>query len=128
MLAAAIAPLAAGCSGDDPPGPTGTVVGTWEATSLTVFGQNLIAQGMTLTATFRANDTYTIDVTGDLTGQCDPGPDCTVSGSYAATGSQLTLDEGTATEVTFAYVIQGSTMTLNGSIEGIPAVVSLRRV
>lgn len=43
-----------GCS-DDGTGPTSPLVGTWNATSFTVFGQNLISQGMTLTLTLTAS-------------------------------------------------------------------------
>jgi len=130
-LAVALAPLATGCSDDSPAPIPSPLVGTWDATSISAFGQNLIDQGMTLTVTFASNGNFTIEVTGDLTGQCDPGPDCTVGGTYTTTTTQVTLDPSTdptaADQLLFNYFIQGTSLMLTGSIQNIPVSVTLAK-
>ena len=131
-LAVALATLAGGCS-DDPPAPLPSLlVGTWDATSISAFGQDLIAQGMTLSVTFASNGNFTIEVTGDLTGQCDPGPDCTLTGTYTSTPTTVTVDPNTdptaADQLTFNYFIQGVTLMLTGSIQGIPVSITATKV
>jgi len=126
-LAMAVAPLATGCSDDEPTTPPAPIVGTWNATSISAIGQDFIAQGMTLTATFATNGSYTVAVTGDLIGACNPGPDCTASGTYSSTATQVTLDPGTADAVTFNYLVSGTTLMLTGSIEAIPVTIMLSK-
>lgn len=127
LLAAATA-----CDNEDIVIPDGdvTIVGTWQATSFAGLGTDLIADGMTLSATLSASNTYTFDVTGDAAGICPGGgPDCTgVSGSYTATETEVTIDPGEEDEVTFAYDIQGTIMTWTGSIDGTPVVITWVRV
>ncbi len=130
LLAASLVVAAlAACSSDKATGPDPALIGTWNATSFMALGQDLIQQGgMTLEATLTNANTYTLDVTGDLTGNCDPGPDCVVTGNYSATAAQITFDPGTVDAVTFNYSIAGSTMTLTGNIGGIPATITLQKV
>lgn len=122
-----VAALAA-CSSDEATGPDPALIATWNCTSFSALGQDFIQQGMTLQATFTNADTYTLTVTGDLTGNCNPGPDCVVNGTYSATATQITFDPGTVDAVTFNYSIVGNTMTLTGNIEGIPATITLEKV
>ena len=86
-------------------------------------GQDVIAQGMTLTITLTATGTYTLVVTADLIGSCDPGPNCTQTGAYTSTATTITVDPGTVDEVTLNYTIQGTTLTLTGSIDAIPVTI-----
>jgi len=129
LLAASLVVAALGaCSSDEATGPNPALIATWNCTSFMALGQDFITQGMTLEATFTNANTYTLDVTGDLTGNCNPGPDCIVNGNYSATATQITFDPGTADAVTFNYSIAGSTMTLTGNISGIPATITLQQV
>jgi hypothetical protein len=122
LCAVALTSVVPGCS-DDGTGPTSPLVGTWNATSFTALGQNLIAQGMTLTLTLTAAGTYTLVVTGDVVDICDPGPNCTLTGTYTSTATTITTDPGTADAQTFAYTIQGTTLTFTGSLSGVPATI-----
>lgn len=115
-VAVLLSPLPA-CSSDST-APGAALVATWNATSFVALGQDAIAQGMTLTITFTAAGTYTLSVTGDVIGACSPDPDCSTTGTYAATNTQVTLDGGTPDEVTLTYAIQGTTLTVTGDIDG----------
>ena len=123
-----IIPWIAGCSDDDDgTGPNSPLVGSWNATSLVALGNDLIALGMDLTLTLSEAGDYTLDISGDLIGACDPDPSCSQSGSYTNTDTQITLDPGTAEAVTLAYVIQGTTLTLTGAINGTPVSFTFTR-
>jgi hypothetical protein len=116
-----------GCSGGDSTGPGPSLVGTWNATSFSALGVEFIAQGMGLSITFTVGGAYTLTITNDLIGACDPDANCSQSGTYTATASQVTIDPETADAVTFAYTIQGETLTLAGSVDGVPVAIVLRR-
>ncbi|MDH3291309.1 MAG: hypothetical protein OEO20_10595 [Gemmatimonadota bacterium] len=113
VVIAALIPLAIGC-GDGVEPPPG-LVGTWDATSLVVDGFDLMDDGMTLSYTLTSGGNYSYVVTGDLSDYCDPGPDCSDSGDFTATGTQLTFDEGTAFEETYSYTIVGTTLTISAT-------------
>ena len=125
----ATAALTGACSDDDDDttGPGNTaVVGTWETTSFTANDTDFIANGMTLTATFDGDGTYTFDVTNDQVGICGGVvTDCSSSGDYTASASTVTIDAGSVDAVTFDYDIDGTTMTWTGEIDGIPATITL---
>jgi hypothetical protein len=80
-----LVPLATSCNNDnnEPTGPDAAlpVVGTWTATSLTVGGQDLVAEGMTLNATFTASGIYVFHVVDDKLGLCTPDTECNVTGA-----------------------------------------------
>jgi len=128
-LVAVLLPVLASCSSDDddPVGTSDPVVGTWNATSFMAFGQDVVAQGMGLSITLNANGTYSLSVTNDLIGACEPATSCTESGSYSSTSTQIVIDPGTADEETFSYSIQGSTMTLTGTIDAVPVTIVFTR-
>ena len=121
--------LAAGpaCSDDDPTGNDATIVGSWTATSFQALGMDFIADGMTVDATLTDAGTYTLEVTGDLVGVCEGSPECERDGSYTSTSSQITLDPGLETEVTFGYTVTTATMTWSGTIEGFPVTITFDR-
>ncbi len=125
FTALAVAPITTGCSGESA-GPGPTLVGTWDATSFSVFGEDLIAQGMGLRIIFTNGGAYTLTVTNDLLGACEPDPNCSQTGTYSASISQVTIDPGTPDAVTFNYSIQGSTLTLAGNVDGIPVTIVLQ--
>lgn len=123
-----VAALAA-CSSDSATGPNPALYGSWNCTNFLALGQDLIVDGgMTLQGTFTNTNTYTLAVTGDLTGSCSPGPDCVVSGDYSATGSRLTFDPGTPGAITVNYSIAGDILTLSGNLNGVPATITLQRI
>ena len=125
---AALFSMAAACSDSETTGPAEEqLVGTWDVTSFQAFGVDAIQQGMSMELTLTAGKTYTIVITDDFLGTCDPETSCTESGSYSSTSTQITMDPGTEDEVTFNYSISGSTMTFTGNIEGIPVTMILRR-
>ena len=124
----AVAVLA--CSEDSPAGPGGgtpsALIGTWNATAFNALGQDLVAQGMGLTFTFDAQGAYSINITNDQANLCDVGPNCSVSGTYSATGSQITLDP-IVDPVVLSYSIQGTTMTVSGTVDGIPITATFAK-
>ena len=125
---AVLLPLAMACSDDEPTGPAADpLVGTWQTTSIQVLGVDLVEQGMSIELTLTAARTYTVLVTGDLIGSCDPVSDCTDTGTYSFTPNQITMDAGTEDEVTFNYATQGTTMTFTGDVEGTPITMVLQR-
>ena len=128
-LAAPLLVLAlAACSSDESTGPNPALIGDWNATSIIALGTDFIAGGMTLVATVNNDGTYALDITGDLMGACDPGPDCVVTGDYTATATQITFDPGSPDEATLNYSISGNNLTLSGNIGGIPVTFAFTRV
>lgn len=123
-----LTPWITGCSDDDDgTGPNSPLVGSWNATSIVALGNDLIALGMDLTLTLSEAGDYTLDISGDLIGACEPNPSCTQTGAYTNTETEITLDPGTAEEVTLSYVIQGTTLTLTGAINGTPVAFTFAR-
>lgn len=113
------------CSDDELLAPnTASLVATWNATSFSALGSDFIDDGMDLHVTLTSGGSYTFTVTNDLVGICDTEPDCTSSGSYTSTASQISLDAGTEDAITFNYSIQGSTMTWSGNIDSTPATIT----
>ncbi len=104
------------------------VVGTWNATSLDAGGTELIALGMSFSFTFGSDGTYIITITNDQGGLCDVGTDCTPTGSYTASATQIVLDPGTVDESILNYSISGTTMTVNATVDGTPLTVILTKV
>jgi hypothetical protein len=92
--------------------PVPELLGTWNATSITAPGVDFVDDGMTLRMTFSDDGSYAYTVTGDQLDFCDAGPDCSDSGDYVATTSQITLDPGSDWEETYAYTISSGSMTM----------------
>jgi len=108
----------AGCSDETGPEVNPAVVGTWNATSFLVPGAgDLITQGMTMAFAFAGNGTYTFTITNDQGGLCDGAADCSDSGSYTASDTQIVLDPEDDPQV-LAYSISGATVTVNANIDG----------
>jgi len=126
-LVASLATVAAACNDDSTSPDEKTVVGTWEVTSFVALGMDFIAEGMSITVTITEAGSITFSVENDQAGICDPGPDCTDSGTYSADESTITLDPGTEDEETFAYTIQNRTMVWTGEIDGNAASISMSR-
>lgn len=128
MAMALLLPLAAACSDSETTGPDADqLVGTWDVTSFQAFGIDIIQQGTTMELTLTAARTYTIVITDDLLGLCEPATSCTETGTYSATSTRITMDPNTEDEVTFNYSINGTTMTFTGDIEGTQVTMILRR-
>ena len=125
VLTLALASAIAGCSDDTAPGVDPAVVGTWNATSFVVMGNDLVAQGMGVSFVFNSNGTYVLSFTNDQGGLCDVGLNCTETGDYTASDTQIILDPGTADTVALNYSISGSTMTINATIDAEAIVVVL---
>ena len=119
ILSLAAAGGVAGCGTDEDSGAGSAVVGTWDATSFTVAGTDLIAANMTISFTFTSSDTYSFSVTNDQGGFCDVGSTCTDGGVYTATATVITLDPGTTDATALNYTISGNTMTVTATIDGI---------
>ena len=121
LLSLAVGWGVSGCGSDEDntgPGGNSPVVGTWNATSFISQGNDLIAQGMSLTFTFAASGAYTFTVTNDQGGLCDGPANCTDGGPYTATGTQITLDPATVDEAILNYTITGNTMSVTATIDG----------
>jgi hypothetical protein len=117
IMSASLVPVVIGCS-DGAVEPPAGLVGTWNATSLVVDGVNLMDEGMTLSFTFSNDSEYSYSVTNDALDFCDLVANCSDSGDFSATGSQITFDPGTVDAETFSWSIVGSTLTVTATIEG----------
>jgi hypothetical protein len=116
IVFAALVPVVIACDSATEPPPG--LVGTWNATSLVVGGVDLMDDGMTLRFTFSANGEYSYTVANDFLDFCDPGPNCSDSGDFTATSSQITFDPGEDFEETFSYTVTGSTLSISAVIDG----------
>ena len=67
------------------PSENSALVGTWEATSMLHDGRDFIAEGMTFKVTLTDAGTFVLEITGDLSDECDPGPDCIETGDLPPT-------------------------------------------
>ena len=129
ILSLALTSAVAGCSSDEggtTPGVNPAVVGTWNATSFVVGPDDLIALGMGMSFVFNNDGTYSLNFTNDQGGLCDPGEvNCSESGTYTASDTQILLDAGTVDSATLNYTISGSTMTVTATIDGSDITVVL---
>ena len=125
-LCAASVLVAAGCDDDDDdtnPTPASPLVGTWDATSLTTPTGDAVANGMALNAVIGSAGTIALNVTGDQLGLCNPGPDCTLSGTWTSTANTITITSGT-TILTLNWVTDGNEgMTWTGTIANVTTTV-----
>ena len=89
----------------------------------------LVADGMTFDLTLAASGTYTIEVGNDQVGVCQEAgtTDCSETGPFTYTESQVTLDSGEADSVTFNYDVSASSMTWVGAISSVPVTVTFDR-
>jgi len=130
VLTLALASAVAGCSDSETstaPGVNAAVVGTWNATSFVVMGNDLIPP-LGVSFVFNANGTFALNFTNDQGDFCDPMEvNCGETGNYTSTSTTITLDPGTADETTLSYSISGSTMTINATVDGEAIVVVLNK-
>jgi hypothetical protein len=130
LLFSAAALLISAC-GDDSTEPDDdvTIVGMWNVTSFQAAGTpDPIAQGMEMTLTLTGTTTagtWGIGVENDLIEICDEGETtCNDGGNYTATATQLTLNPGDPEgETVFTFDIDGTELTLVGTIDGIPVTI-----
>lgn len=119
------------CGSDGGNGPGGGVVAalvaTWDVTSFVAGGTDLVQSGMGLSMALDNTGGYTLDYTNDQTGNCDPNPDCTNTGAWSATGTKMTFDPGTPDAVTLNYTVQGTTLTLTGTIDITPVLITAEK-
>lgn len=104
------------------------LAGTWTAQSFSVDGTDLTPQGVGIVLTF-TESTYTLDVSGDTNGIFCTPPDtsCSNGGAISTTATTVTIDPGTAQELTLSYTVNGNTLTLTGDIAGHNVVAVLTR-
>ena len=130
LCAAAMLPLVAGCGDDDIQGntPSSPVVGTWIARNIeTPNGDAIEDGGMSLVATISGGGTIAFNITGDQLGLCNPGPDCTITGTWTNTDNTVTIDSGTGA-ATVNYTLDGDTMTWTGTIDGVATEIVFNRL
>ena len=133
MLSLAVGWGATACSSDEdggggPSGAGTAVIGTWNAMTFIANGVDAIGAGMGLIFTFDNTGTYTFNVTNDQLGLCDGivGDDCSDTGDYEASGTQITLDPGVDPAV-LNYAISGNTMTVTANIDGTPIAATFAK-
>ena len=125
LCAAALVSVAASCDDDDDdtdPTPSSPLVGTWDATSLTTPTGDAIGNGMSLTAVVGSTGNISLNVVGDQLGLCNPGPDCSVTGTWTSTASTITITSGTDV-TTLNWTMAGETMTWTGTVEGVATTI-----
>lgn len=135
IVAAAVLALAlpiTACSDDGTSSKPGNpLVATWNVTSFqnTSTGEEYVAQGLTLSITFRKDGTYSLVFANDVIDACDGAASCTIQGTYTTSGTTLSLtDSSTPPETTqLTYQITGSTMTWNGDIDGTVVQIHLQK-
>jgi len=131
LCLAGMVPLATSCSNNDnnPSGPDANlpVVGTWTATSLMVNGEDLIAKGMVLNATFDDSGIYVFHVVGDLLGLCGEETECNITGDWTGTDNEVTLNPG-ETPTTIDYVTSGDTLTMTGTLAEQPTTIVFQKL
>lgn len=122
-------PLAAGCSDDlEPtPPPSSPVTGTWLATTIETPTGDATVDGMSIVANMNDAGTFSLNIAGDVLGLCDPGPDCSIVGTWTTTSTTVTL-EFTGQEQTVTYGADGGTMTWTGSFNGENVVITFNRL
>jgi hypothetical protein len=129
-----------GCGGDDNPADSGAgsdgseLAGSWTATSFTADGNDGIDLGMLVTMTFAVSSsssalravsgTWTVDIANDVMDLCDSGPDCISSGAFEVVDGSLVFDPGTQDELTWAYSVTGTTLSMSASIDGTAVVIT----
>ena len=129
-VTATLAPALSGCGSDGGggTGPNTALHASWNATSFVGQNTDFIALGMTLVMTLAPAGTYTFDFTNDMINACNPGPDCTQTGTYSSTATTVTFDPGTADQTVFNYTIVGTTLTVTGTIDLIPVTITLEKL
>ena len=124
------AALVAACGDDEPTAnmPSSPLVGTWIARNAeTPNGDAIVDGGMSLVATIGDAGTYTFNITNDQIGLCNPGPDCSVSGSFTSTDNTVTIDFN-GTDATVSYAVTGDIMTWLGTIAGEQVAITFNRI
>ena len=130
LIGLSAAALVAACGDDEPTGntPASPLVGTWIARNAeTPTGDAIVDGGMSLVATIGDAGTYTFNITGDQLGLCNPGPDCSVTGTFTNTDNTVTIDFG-GSDATVSYAITGDTMTWIGTIDGEQVAITFNRL
>ena len=126
----ATAPIAgtdhSGCS---PLADENLLIGSWNATSLTADGAQLLAGSVSFNFTFRADLTYSESVSDDTDNLfCDEGSSsCADGGTYVFTSTHLTLCDPGCDEF-IEYAISGDTMTVEFVDEGVMIVFIFEKV
>ena len=124
------AALVAGCGKDEPTGntPASPLYGTWLAKNADTPQGDVIADGgMSLVATIGDAGSYSFNITDDQLGLCNPGPDCTVTGTFTHTDNTVTIDFN-GTDATVSYTVEGDTMTWLGTIDGEQVSITFNRI
>ena len=130
LIGLSAAALVAACGDDEPTGntPASPLVGTWIARNAeTPTGDAIVDGGMSLVATIGDAGTYTFNITGDQLGLCNPGPDCSITGTFTNTDNTVTIDFG-GQDATVSYAITGDTMTWIGTIDGEQVTITFNRL
>jgi hypothetical protein len=110
------------CGGPEEPALGEPFIGTWNATSFMVDGQEYIQPNgdFYFVLQFFTDASYYFGVGGDTDGLFCTAPDtmCDDEGDITFTSSTITLDPGTPDAQTLAYSVSGNTMTTSTSIDG----------
>ena len=127
LCLAGMVPLATSCNDDENNLDANLpVVGTWTATSLMVNGEDLVAQGMVLNATFDDSGIYVFHVVGDLLGLCGDETECNITGDWTGTDNEITLNPG-ETPTTIDYAT-GAHADLTGTLAEQPATIVFQKL
>lgn len=127
LALAMMLPCIVACSDGESTGPdVDALVGRWQVTSFGTAGFELIEAGFSMEITFTAVRTFTWVTRDEVYDSCE-GQTCTVTGTYSATSTQITMTSAPE-DVIFNYAIQGTTMTFTGTESGVPVTMVLRKM
>jgi hypothetical protein len=115
--------LAMACATDPDEDPVinAPFLGSWDATSFVVAGEELVVPGAFFFVNFGffSDGSYGFSVGGDDDGViCDVPPSCFDEGDFSHTSTVITLDPGTADELKLSYTVSGNTLNVSGTLNG----------
>lgn len=106
-------------------------IGSWDATSFIVAGEELVTAGGLFFVNFGffSDGSYGFSVVGDGDGVlCDIPPACNDDGDFSYTSTVIVLDPGTTDELELSYTVSGNTLGVSGILNGTAFAGTFERI